>query len=640
MGQAGEIASNLVVPIVTAAIICAVALGLGALIAKPFYGRFRPPLVESFALGTLAISLLTLLWGSLNWMEVSGRWALAFPLILLSIIGWVRARPASPLKISSFQNRTILSLMLLLVVGVLVRIILTPLHPPFEFDECTTHLPAAKAVVDTGRIAFHPDLIFNSAPQNAEMLFVWAIADAPLSSAHCVNFLAFLFSLLAVVRLGRMVFSLKVGWLAALIMATLVGMQHHAVHSTVDIWMLFYLLAAILAGCEAVKAGAPLQILLVGVFMGAAAGVKYTGLVGAGIVFLSLLAVGKVQLRGVKPIPAWIVLSAIVIAILVALPWYLRNYLWFHNPFFPYYTSIFAPGEGTYAVYAEELAVSPIETAAAYSVAYYFEQGQAFNQFLQQWFVWGAVPAGIWYWRKSPFMRVAITWTILSWFFWLFVAGGILHYRYFFYLIPVNVLAVAHLLVNIYVLPPGDRLGRFLRIVLWVVLVLCVGILGARNPERFPPLTLEAQAQVLSEKIGSYDLILEANRIMETGKWLPEERTGVGILCEDARLYADFSLVAGGEYGWANHAEIAKGCSSAEDLADLLHKRYNATLLIVHEERLYASSSGALSPLEDLMVTAEFHDLFRQLGRVGSGAVYFVGYPGRETHRVVHSDPE
>ena len=80
------------------------------------------------------------------------------------------------------------------------------------------------------------------------MLYAWALVASPLSNAHFVNVLAFLFSLLAIAQLGRAAFSLKTGWLAALIMGTVGAFQWFGYHSYPDLWAMFYLLMALLVG--------------------------------------------------------------------------------------------------------------------------------------------------------------------------------------------------------------------------------------------------------------------------------------------------------------------------------------------------------------------------------------------------------
>ena len=633
MGETGEILVSLFVPILTGAIIGAVAIGLGAFLAQPFFGRRRPYLVESFALGTLAISLSTLLWGSLSWMDVSARWSLGFLLILLSVVGWIKHTPTTPLMVRSFSNRTILALSLILLIGVILRIFLMPLYPPMGWDECASHLPAAREIVQSGRITFNPEIKFNSFPQNAEMLYVWAIAHSPIQSAHYVNFLAFLFSLLALVRLGRSMFTPKIGWLAALIMGIVGIVQYQAVHSNVDIWVMFYFLAAIMVGCEAAKSSSLRKVLLVGIFIGAAAGVRYSGLIGVLTLIPAFIAIGSWTKTTNREIPRWSYWVAILLALLVASPWYIRNIVWFNNPYFPFLSVLFPGGGRFFAIYGQELIAGPGTLLHTYAPGYFGLQENLWTQFVSQWYLWAAIPAGVWFWKHSPFIRFTITWTVLTWLFRMQGTSGIEFYPYYIYLIPVNVLVLANLATQFYTLPPGTRFARFMRIMIWVLLVIWVGAIGVRDVNPVPPLRSVSQGMVLSEMHGSYTLMIESNNN------IPEDRKAVGILCEDGRLYAEFTLIGGGDSGWANYFEIAKACMSPRDLADLLRNRYSASYLIVHEERLEQADLPALILIRNLINTPEFDDFFRLRGRVGEGAVYRISYP-RTAPPASVSDPE
>jgi hypothetical protein len=621
MQRIGEILSNLVVPPLTAAIIACVALGVGALIAKFFFDRKRPPFVESFGIGCLAVSLLTLLWGSLGWLGPSSRWSLALPLMLVAAVGWIQARPVSPLNIASFRNRTVLVLMLLLVVGVIFRLVLFPLYPPSGWDDSAFHLPLAKEILKTGRTAYFPEMLYGSIPQNAQMLYVWAIAYSPLPSAHYVHFLAYLFSLLALVRLGRAAFSIKTGWLAALFMGIMGNIQWLSCHAYVDLWVVFYFLATILVGVEAVKEGAPRKALLAGVLLGAAAGVKYTSLVGGLTLAVSLLALAGFRMPGVKRIPFKYVLGAVGLATAVALPWYVRNIVWFHNPFYPFACGLFPPGGGMYGQYGPEGAIDARWMLKQVSITHFYEQGTLWRNLLVQWTMWGVIPAGALFWRSSRFMRVIVSWAVLTLGYFLILAGGVMEDRYYLFLAPMTALTLAHAARFIYTLPPGDERGRFFRVLCWVLLVAFVGLGGVKVNWPFPPLTSQGQERVLSERVASYDLIVAANEV------IPEGEVAVGIACDDGRLFADFKLLGGTDVGWANHRLIADSCTSASALARLLRERYDASYLIVNEKRLRDPVRPPLVRVNLPQDDPEFRELFHVVAQTGSGVVYHVRKP-------------
>jgi len=619
MPGAAEALYNLFIPIAVASILAAVAVGIGALILNPFLSKTQPPFIDSFALGTLVISLVTYAWGLFGWMGIYARLILALPLALVGIAGWITARPVWPLKSISFRNRTVLVLSLLLAVGVLLRIFLGPLFPPVDMDECRTHLPIARAFLSDRVAVFHPEITFSTQPQNIEMLYVWAIAWSPLSAAHFLNFIAFIFSLLTLVCLGRVVFSLKTGWLAALIMGTMAIMQNFGSIASPSMWILFYVLAGALAIAEGIQDRSVIRIMLGGTFLGAAAGAGYIGLLASLSLALSLVALGRI--KGMTTlIPRWGVIPSVVFFLLASFAWYLRNLNWFANPVFPFYDSNLPPGGGIHGVYGAEIATRIVwlfqnETAGAL-----WRDGLFWPKIVTLWSVWIGIPAGILFVRTSPFTRIAIIWTLLVWLFWMIPGHGIMHLTYFLFLIPFNVLILANLLGSIYSMPPGNRGGRFFRIVLWVLLIGWVGIAGARTSQLVPPLTGSRIGTYLNRMHGSYGLVTAANKV------IAKDRKAVGILCEDGRIYADFRLL-GGNAGWANLRILADSSTSARELADLILERYGADYLIIHENRLRDTNSTSANSLRHLTGTAEFKRYFHEVARVGDGAVYLVDLP-------------
>jgi 4-amino-4-deoxy-L-arabinose transferase-like glycosyltransferase len=619
MDQAGEVLLNYVAPFFTALVIGATAIGFGALIAQPFFGRKHPPLIESFGLGCVAISLLTLLWGSLGWLGSSARWSLSAPLILLGFIGWIRQRPEFPFNLRSFRNRTILVIVILVIVSVLFKVILLAFYPPYAPDECSTYLPGALAIFQTGRALYNPAIPLNSLPQNTEMLYGWATSVAPLSASHFINVLAFIFSLVAIVRLGRAVFSVKTGWLAALLMGSLSAIQWMGYHSYPDMWVMFYLLAATLSGVDAYREGKPSRLMIAGIFMGAAMGSGYTGAIGALTLCISLVAIGRWRMPGARPMQREDFFAAFLIALAVASPWYIRNFIWFHNPFFPFLSDVLKPIGGIYSVYGPESSVDLARVMSRFTAASGFAQGSLFTTFFFNWPVWAAIPAGIWFWRSIPFMRIAVTWTVLTWSYWLIAGGGIINLSFYMFLVPVTILAISFLAGYIYTIPSGDRHGRFIRVVLWVILIGWVGILTTRGQSAAPPMTASERESFLSRNLKSYELIQAANRV------IPKTGVAVGIYCGDARLYTNFALVGGGDIGLANTRVIADSSISPSLLAALINERYNAQYMIVNERVL--SGVQDFPSIQAVINSSEFHSMFTEIARVSNGAVYYLENP-------------
>lgn len=612
-----EILLDFFVPPLTGAIIAAAAIGFGAVLAQLFFKEKRVPVIESFALGSCAISLLTLVWGMSGWMGPFSRWSLLLLLLLLGVTGWIHPGLEFGINIRSFRSRVILVFALLLLLSAVFKLFILALWPPLAPEECSTYLPAAQDLLKTGKIGFIFNVPLNGLPQNAEMLYTWAIMHSHLWSAHYVNFFAFIFSLLAIVRLGRTVFSLKTGWLAALFLGSLISIQWFACRAYPDMWVVFYLIAALMAGAEGFRYGDSRRIMLAGVFIGASAGSGYTGTIGGFALLLSLLALGRWKKTSEKSIGLEDIIIASFIAILVASPWYIRNIIWFHNPFFPFLSQIFPPGYGVYGKYALESTISLTRMMENFSVQHYLEKNDLWNQTVKLWPAWGSLITGIWFWRSSPFIRVMVTWTILTWAYWFVLGGGIMYSGFFLYLMPVTLLLGAHFARYIYTFPPGDERGRFIRVMMWVILIGWVGIEATRDQAIAPPLTLYERKELLAREI-NYDLIERAN------DYIPPNGRAVGVYTGGTNIYADFTLIGGNDWGYANHMILQDASISPETFASLLREHYKANYLVVNETRLNPLWGGKYSLLRSMINSKEFERYFQEVSRAPSGTIYYL----------------
>jgi hypothetical protein len=120
--------------------------------------------------------------------------------------------------------------------------------------------------------------------------------------------------------------------------------------------------------------------------------------------------------------------------------------------------------------------------------------------------------------------------------------------------------------------------------------------------------------------VASYDLIEAANAA------IPKTSVAAGIFCGDARLYADFPLVGGEDQGLANHRILADSSTSALQLSELLRERYNASFLVVNEERLRGDEGKKYPQIYALLESpsTEFGRVFREITRIGSGVIYYI----------------
>jgi hypothetical protein len=392
--------------------------------------------------------------------------------------------------------------------------------------------------------------------------------------------------------------------------------QWLAVHGKTDIWVFLFIIAALLAGAQGLKTGSGGRLLLAGAFLGAAAGTKYTSLPGIAALLIAFAALRIRGLPEVRRVSWKIYLYMLVILIAVASPWYIRNIVWFHNPFFPFATDIFPAGGGMYGHYAQEAAIDSRLMLTARSVRYQTGHGPIFADLIGQWVLWGMIVAGIPFWRRSPFLRIGVVWSAISIAYWMLGAGGILDARYYLYFAAPTVLAIALIADLIYGRLGSSPSGRLMRSLSWIVLVVFIGAFGIKGARGMPPLIPSERLGYVSREVDSYDLMAAANAV------IPGDATAVGIMCEDGRLYADFTLLGGTDIGWASHQVISGHTESAESLARFLRERYEAGWLVVNTRRLNDESADVLFRVRLPSDDPRFPEFFVERARIDSGVVY------------------
>ncbi len=212
------------------------------------------------------------------------------------------------------------------------------LAPPVKFDALMYHLVMPNAYLNQGQIGYLPWIVMSGMPQNAEMLYTWAIA---LSGDPAATALGWCFAVLAVCGLFGLI-QMRLGLRPAFagIAALLCGYTLAAAPAWgyIDWLALYFGAAALICLDDFQHSNRKLALALGAVFAGMALGTKYpAGVFGlAGFISLGWGA----WRRRARFWPAlW---RFAVFAGLAALPWFVKNLFSTGNPFYPFF---FAGGE-------------------------------------------------------------------------------------------------------------------------------------------------------------------------------------------------------------------------------------------------------------------------------------------------------
>jgi len=320
----------------TAAFVWGAALGLGMMAygvqALGLLGWLRPPILLGWA-GLLFIAGLPALWWwarSLPWSARSWRESVSW-----RIAGWDGVATVALLA-------ACLGIALLTLPGALA-----PLSP-MDWDSLSYHLAAPKIYLRRGAIGLIPYDSHTSFPFTMEMLYTLALQWGGAGAAKVVHWSAGWLTALALgawvgERAGDATGRSRpwAGPLAMALFASIPLAMWEATTAYIDLGTALFQFLALDGLFRAYAAPERRTALrwagLAGVCSGLAMGTKYTALLQFG-----LLGLGTIGLALAGAGPGWGgALAFGLMGGLVAAPWYVRNWLWTHNPVYPFFVSRF-----------------------------------------------------------------------------------------------------------------------------------------------------------------------------------------------------------------------------------------------------------------------------------------------------------
>lgn len=322
---------------------------LGTLRIRPGSREEHIALAGGLGLGALAYGFLTLgligllrPWAIWSMLGLAALWA--WPKIRRWPKSW-RDNPPS-LHLSSTFERLGVTLVLIMLVIVLVR----GLAPVTDYDGLTYHLVIPRDYLQAERIYPRPGESHANFPLTVNLLYILPIRLELESAAKLVHLgFGVLMGLGTFALANRIANSRRAGWLAIFVLGTTPVIGTVGGYAHIDLgWALFEFLAAyaVLRWQEEDEAihGHPWPwLILAGVFAGLGLGSKYLGLPVLGVLGLVILiqsyilnlAKGGLVVRWPKRRAIGAGLLFGITAVIVAAPWYLKNWTWLGNPLYP-----------------------------------------------------------------------------------------------------------------------------------------------------------------------------------------------------------------------------------------------------------------------------------------------------------------
>jgi hypothetical protein len=215
---------------------------------------------------------------------------------------------------------------------ILILAFLLALAPPIEaFDAMFYHLVVPAWWLRDGglRMADMPHYWY---PSLMEGMFVWPLAFGKDSAPQLIHLVFGLLSVLLAREWTRTLWGEKAGWWSLAIFVSMPSLPWLAAWAYTDLGLVFYSLAVLYSLWKWRLTNRAGWLILSGSFLGFAMGIKYTSVVLL-VTVLGLLAWW--ERKNIRTLAAQ-GLQLVVPCLLMSFAWYLRNWAWMHNPFYPF----------------------------------------------------------------------------------------------------------------------------------------------------------------------------------------------------------------------------------------------------------------------------------------------------------------
>jgi len=328
-----------------------VATALGRLSRRWFDGStLLEEIVFSAALGLGALSLLTF---GLGLVGLFHRWLFWLLFLVLAVVLYPQMRAlANQLRGGSIlPTGTRLQRTLALYLGFILAVAFFQcLTPPVAWDSQVYHLTGPKLYLQAHRLPVDIDIPYLGFPPLLEMLFTAGMLLKGDIVARLIHYTYGFLTLLALFALAERYFNRQVAWLSMAVFYSVPSLVLVSTWAYVDLGLIFYEFTAFYAFMRWLEArgigpGLPNPgraraderdkrwLALTAVLCGLAMGVKYTSVILP--ITLALVIALRVRQEGLKETGKALLLFGLL-AVVVASPWYLKNFFSTGNPFYPF----------------------------------------------------------------------------------------------------------------------------------------------------------------------------------------------------------------------------------------------------------------------------------------------------------------
>ncbi len=293
----------------------------------------RPGICGLVGLG--ALGLLTLAIGLIPGGLHGGIYIIA-ALVVVGLVSVVQIVRELPLKISLPSG---LGLLFPLTIGLFVLFGLVGVLAPsdtMDWDTLAYHLAVPKLWLTAGQIDFIPSISHSNFPCTVDALYIWGLQWGGQHGAKAFSLVFFVLGILSIFGLARQRYGDRAAWWSALAFASIPVVGWESGTAYIDVAHGLY--AGLGMVFVALWLDAPedkKNLWLAGIFMGFAAGTKYTGLQTLFVVCVVIFAVLSLRKQVGPGFQAACLVGLIAVAI--SAPWYIKNVVNTGNPVYPFF---------------------------------------------------------------------------------------------------------------------------------------------------------------------------------------------------------------------------------------------------------------------------------------------------------------
>jgi hypothetical protein len=340
-----------------------IAAGIGQwiiirLLSFSFEGHTLEKLLLSIGLGFGVLAVITLGLSSFHYIQpylpipIDQKYfyllrpiPVYLTLIILSILflpGLFRimyplwARVSNEGKRIDLTGELFISLFLVCILGS----VLWALAPTIRFDALSYHLGVPSIYVRAHGMVPVPEDYASFWVHYAEMLYTLALVLAGQPLPGLIHLIFGLLTAGLTFCLGRRLLGYRQGLLAAVLLFSAPIVSYETGTAYIDLIVTFYVFSTIITGMLWWTDQNPRWLILCGVFLGFSIGMKVSTLPLL-LPFIFVMATLLVVYQKFSPALIRSLLHISIPAILIASPWFIRDYLWSGNPIFPMLNSIF-----------------------------------------------------------------------------------------------------------------------------------------------------------------------------------------------------------------------------------------------------------------------------------------------------------